>query len=125
MKALGAVIIGGALVAGCSGGMIPGGGPATGQRISRSESEAGLERVMNKDARQLIALFGTPDADQTEGMGRKLQFGSDICVLDAYLYPPRGGGEPTVRHIDARQRNGAPIDRASCVSALTRRDGGK
>ena len=35
------------------------------------------------------------------------------------------GGEPTVRHIDARQRNGAPIDRASCVAALTRRDGGK
>nr|WP_066644396.1 hypothetical protein [Sphingomonas sp. CCH16-B10] len=58
-----------------------------------------------------------------EGVGRKLQFGSGLCVLDTYLYPPNadGSGVPVVKHIDARQRSGGPIDRASCVAALTRR----
>jgi hypothetical protein len=84
----------------------------------------GLERVMGKNAAALTSLFGKPDADVTEGTGRKLQFTSAICVLDAYLYP-RGGGTPVVTYVDARQTNGSPIDRASCVAALTRRAGGR
>lgn len=86
---------------------------------------AGLERVMGQNATALTSLFGQPQLDLTEGTGRKLQFGSGICVLDAYLYPPQSGGVPVVRHVDSRQRNGAPIDRASCVAALTRREGGR
>ncbi|MGN7160696.1 hypothetical protein [Sphingomonas sp. SAFR-052] len=85
----------------------------------------GLERVLGQNANALTGLFGQPQLDLTEGAGRKLQFGSNICVLDAYLYPPQDGGVPVVRHIDSRQRNGAPIDRASCVAALTRREGGR
>ena len=87
---------------------------------------AGLERVMGQSARSLTALFGKPDADLTEGAARKMQFGSGICVLDAYLYPPQAGsGEPIVSFIDTRQRDGSAIDRASCVAALSRREGGK
>ncbi len=85
----------------------------------------GLERVMGQNASALTQLLGTPQLDLTEGQGRKVQFGSDICVLDAYLYPPAAGGVPVVRHVDARQRTGAPIDRASCVAALTRAKGGR
>ncbi len=85
----------------------------------------GLERVMGQNAGALTQLFGQPLLDLTEGPGRKVQFGSDICVLDAYLYPPATGGVPVVRHVDARQRSGAPIDRASCVAALTRAKGGR
>ena len=85
----------------------------------------GLERVMGQNANALTLLFGQPLLDLTEGAGRKLQFGSNICVLDAYLYAPQQGGVPVVSHVDARQRTGAPIDRASCVAALTRRDGGR
>lgn len=85
----------------------------------------GLERVMGQNANALTQLFGQPLLDLTEGAGRKLQFGSNICVLDAYLYAPQQGGVPVVSHVDARQRSGAPIDRASCVAALTRRDGGR
>ncbi len=88
-------------------------------------SGVGLERVLGQDAPALARLFGTADADVSEGTGRKLQFGSDICVLDAYLYPPRAGAAAVVRHVDARQRTGAPIDRASCVAALVRREGGR
>ncbi|KQN07264.1 MULTISPECIES: hypothetical protein [unclassified Sphingomonas] len=85
----------------------------------------GLERVMGQNATTIGQLFGQPLLDLSEGPGRKLQYGSDICVLDAYLYPPAAGGVPVVRHVDARQRSGAPIDRASCVAALTRARGGR
>ena len=84
----------------------------------------GLERVLGHDAGSLVALFGKPDADIVEGSARKLQFTGPICVLDAYLYP-RGSTAPVVTHVDARQTDGRPIDRASCVAALTRRGGGK
>ena len=81
----------------------------------------GLDRVMGRSAGALISLFGNPDQDLREENSRKLQFGSGICVLDAYLYTPAKGKEPLVSHIDARQPDGTTIDKASCVAALTRR----
>jgi hypothetical protein len=84
-------------------------------------NSTGLESVLGRTARMLEAQFGKPALDVREGPGRKLQFGGGACVLDAYLYPPKGGGEPIVTHIDARLRDGRDLDRASCVAALTRR----
>ncbi len=81
----------------------------------------GLERVMGHDARNLVALFGNADQDVREATARKLQFGSAICILDAYLYPPAAGKEPLVTYVEARQTDGKPIDKASCIAALTRR----
>jgi hypothetical protein len=78
--------------------------------------------IEGASAQRLIAQFGAPQVDLKEGAGRKLQFLGPACVLDAYLYPPqRGRGDATVRHIDTRRRDGAPIDQASCVAALTKR----
>lgn len=85
---------------------------------------AGLDRVMGHDATALVALFGKPDADVSEGQGRKLQFIGPACVLDAYLYP-KGNAAPLVTYLDSRQPDGSPIDRASCVAALSRREGGR
>lgn len=79
--------------------------------------------VHGQSAPALLARFGAPQIDLKEGRGRKLQFLGPICVLDAYLYPAEGRGEAVVRHVDARQRSGGPIDEASCVVALTRRAG--
>lgn len=81
----------------------------------------GLERVIGKDARSLILLFGMPDQDVREEKARKLQFASAICILDAYLYAPATGREPIVTYLDARLPNGDDVDRASCVAALSRR----
>lgn len=83
--------------------------------------QGGLQRVMGQSAQALRALFGEPDLDVREGTARKLQFVSSVCVLDAYLYPPAAGREPTVRYIDSRQPNGDDFDRASCIAALSRR----
>ena len=79
---------------------------------------------MGTDQPGLVRLFGQPDAEVREGDARKLQFASGICVLDAYLYP-RGGEGLRVTWLDARQPDGSPIDRASCVAALTRRAGAR
>ncbi|WP_174274140.1 hypothetical protein [Sphingomonas bacterium] len=81
----------------------------------------GVDRVMGHDARTLVALFGPPMLDLREGPARKLQFRGPACVLDAYLYPPGGGGELKVTWIDARTPAGAEFDRASCIAALVRR----
>lgn len=86
-----------------------------------SYNSTGLENVLGRTARMLETQFGKPALDVREGPARKLQFGGAACVLDAYLYPPKGGGEPIVTHIDARLRDGRDLDRASCVAALTRR----
>jgi hypothetical protein len=83
-------------------------------------STHGLESVMGRNARALIALFGNPALDVREGIARKLQFAGPACVLDVYLYPPQGGGEPVATHVDARLPDGRDIDRSSCVAALSR-----
>jgi hypothetical protein len=115
------------LLAGCTtGGPRPtAAAPVNYGALPGASTAAGLDRVMGRDARAVTALLGQPSIDVQEGLGRKLQFGSLICVLDAYLYRPQGRGEPVVTYIDTRQRDGGPIDRASCVAALVRRDGGK
>ncbi len=84
-------------------------------------TEAGLDRVMGQDARALLGLFGPPNQDVREPPSRKLQYASNVCVLDAYLYPPSPGRDPVVTHVDARLPSGEDIDRASCVAALSRR----
>jgi hypothetical protein len=83
--------------------------------------EAGLGRVIGRTAPQLVQLFGPADLDAREGKARRLQFTGAACVLDAYLYPPEDGGEPEASYLDARTPQGDDMDRASCVSALSRR----
>ena len=85
-------------------------------------SPAGLQAVIGRTAAVLAAQFGKADLDVREGSARKLQFVGPACVLDTYLYPPAGGGEPIVTHVDARLPDGRDMDRASCVAALSRRE---
>ena len=84
-------------------------------------STHGLESVIGRGARAITALFGPPDLDVREGSARKLQFTAAVCVLDVYLYPPRGGGDAIATHVDARLPDGRDMDRSSCVAALSRR----
>ena len=113
-----------ALAAGLGACAAPGAVAPTVSRPVVPYTSAGLERVIGQDAAGLVRLFGQPDADIREGAARKLQFAGPICVLDAYLYPKENEG-PRVTYLDAREPDGSTIDRASCVAALTRREGGK
>ena len=113
-----ALLLAAALLAGCAAQTAD--APAPSQvPAPRSYSTVGLENVIGSTTRALIAQFGRPDLEQREGSARKLQFISPACVLDAYLYPPRGGGDPVVTHLDARLPDGREMDRSSCVAALS------
>ncbi len=81
----------------------------------------GLDRVMGKDARTLVSLFGPAVQDVREATSRKLQFAGSVCILDAYLYPPSPGKEPVVTYLSARVPDGRDADKTSCVSALSRK----
>ncbi|HWH22299.1 MAG TPA: hypothetical protein VNT25_03270 [Allosphingosinicella sp.] len=85
------------------------------------QSAVGIEGVIGRNAATLTSRFGAPDLDIREGSARKLQFSGAVCVLDAYLYPRSGGGEPVVTHVDARLPDGRDTDRAACIAALSRR----
>lgn len=116
------------MVAGCASAPTP-----TPRPVSQPERTAaafptrpaidkrGLEAVMGKDAATLKRLFGEPRLDVVEVYGRKLQFTGKACVLDAFLYPDGKGSGEIVTHVDARRSDGAAVDRAACVDALTRR----
>lgn len=113
------------LMIGCassSGKPAPVATPATGERpaVARPAVQT-LQGVTGRNAAALVSLFGQPDLDVQEGSARKLQFSGQACVLDAYLYPPAGRGEPVVTHVDARLTDGRDTDRNACVAALRRR----
>ena len=106
------------LVAGCAPTATTQAPVATPRAPARASTAVGLQGVMGQSAPTLEAKFGRPALDVREGTARKLQFANQVCVLDAYLYPPRQGGEPVVTHVDARLPDGRDIDRASCVASL-------
>ena len=77
-----------------------------------------LDRVMGKEARALVQLFGQPVQDVREAAARKLQFASKDCILDAYLYATDTGRDPVVTYVAARVADGREAERNSCISAL-------
>jgi hypothetical protein len=93
--------------------------PAPVAPVQRAAVPVGLGSVMGSNARALETRFGQPELDVREGTARKLQFVNAVCVLDAYLYPPRQGAEPVVTHVDARLPDGRDIDRASCIASFS------
>ena len=114
-----ALLLGLVLLAGCVSPRAQTPPPAQQPPASPTYTTHGLESVMGRSARAVVTLLGQPGLDIREGQARTLQFLGPACVLDAYLYPPRSGGEPVVTHVDARLPDGRDMDRASCVAALT------
>lgn len=119
------ILVGAMALGGCGAELVPEARPAAHVPVpaaAPAAAPASVAAVKGQTAPRLIAEFGQPALDMREGPGRKLQFAGPICVLDAYLYPaPSGRGEPVVRYMETRQRDGSPIDQASCVAALARR----
>jgi hypothetical protein len=111
------ILVAGLALAGCQ----ESGGPRSAGNAPPPMREAGLGRVLGRTASQLVQLLGPADLDAHEGNARRLQFTGAACILDVYLYPPERGGEPEASYVDARTPQGEDMDRASCVSALSRR----
>ncbi len=88
--------------------------PVTSQPQVRGE-------LLGLTASELVQRFGNPALQIREGQGLKLQFRGSMCVVDAYLYPPRDrSGPERVAHVDARLRSGADTDPRTCAATLLR-----
>jgi hypothetical protein len=75
--------------------------------------------ILGLTASELVGHFGNPALQVREGVGLKLQFRSNRCVLDAYLYSPEsGGGVQRVTYVDTRLPSGVATDQAACISVL-------
>lgn len=99
--------------------------PATAQtvgfRAPSMTNTQGIESILGLKASALTGRFGDARIDLAEGDARKLQFTSDACVLDVYLYPMEANGEPVATHVAARERQGgAAVDRAGCIGEIER-----
>lgn len=82
---------------------------------------ADVDNLIGQPASSLGERFGMPRIDFVEGDARKLQFTSEACVLDIYLYPMSAGAAPVATHIEARQRQGGKaIERADCIAEVER-----
>jgi hypothetical protein len=73
--------------------------------------------IIGLTAEELIHRLGTPALQIREGDSLKLQFRSDQCVLDAYLYPA-GNAPYRVTYVDARSRSLADVDQALCIASI-------
>lgn len=89
--------------------------PATTGEAPVSEHSRG--GIVGLTADDLVRQFGTPALQIREGSGLKLQFRSNQCVLDAYLYPA-GGDVYRVTYVDSRNRAMADVDQALCIDSL-------
>ena len=87
--------------------------PVTPQPVRQTGSLIGLS------VDELGARFGQPSFQVREGAGLKLQWSAPACVLDAFLYPPAGGGGVhRVTYVDARRPSGDPADQSGCIAAI-------
>lgn len=94
------------------------GAPHSAQPRANGDGGSG---VIGRDAAALARMFGAPRLDRHDGAAHVLQFTNDRCVLDAYLYAPRGGAQAVVTHVDTRNLDGGDVDAAACIAALQRR----
>ena len=110
------IIIAALMIAACARApraVEPGPAPVT------SERPSGV--LIGLTASELGQRFGQPGFQVREGVGTKLQWSENGCVLDAYLYPPPNGqGVARVAHVDARRPSGVDIDVESCLALLAR-----
>jgi len=75
--------------------------------------------ILGLTASELVGHFGNPALQVREGVGLKLQFRSNRCVLDAYLYGPETGtGVQRVTYVETRLPSGVATDQAACISVL-------
>lgn len=95
--------------------------PTTNAPAPQIQRGEGLESVIGKGASSLTRRFGRARIDLSEGDARKLQFSSQNCVLDIFLYPLERGASPVATHVEARRRvGGGEADRSQCIAEMER-----
>jgi hypothetical protein len=103
------------LVAACA--TAPKRGPAPEPVTEVPQSTHTRGEIIGLTAEELVRRLGTPALQIREGDSLKLQFRSDQCVLDAYLYPS-GNAPYRVTYVDARSRSLGDVDQALCMASI-------
>ena len=96
---------------GATGGVESAGSRPAGPMAGQYGRPQGL---IGANARRLVSILGQPRLDIRDRTVRKLQFVTERCVIDAYLYAPAPGREPVTTHVDARLPTGEDVDLAVC-----------
>lgn len=91
--------------------------PKPGQVTEIPESAHTRGEIIGLTAEELVRRLGTPALQIREGDSLKLQFRSDQCVLDAYLYPT-ASTLYRVTYVDARTKTLADVDQALCIASI-------
>ncbi len=92
-----------------------------GFRAPQMMRSTGLDSIIGQRAASLSSRFGDARIDLAEGDARKLQYVSDQCVLDIYLYPLQANDDPVATHVETRNRQGGgDADRARCIAEVER-----
>jgi len=89
--------------------------PVQQQQLPASEHTRGA--IIGLTAAELVGRFGTPALQIREGESIKLQFRSNQCVLDAYLYAT-GQAPHRVTYVDTRTRSLGDVDQAFCIRSF-------
>lgn len=85
-----------------------------------SVTPANAGALLGMQASSLFFQFGRPDLQVPEGDSLMMQWRGPACILEAYLYPARGGEKATT-HIEAADVRGNAVDRDACIRSLERR----
>lgn len=86
-------------------------------RAPTARSGPGADGILGQSAPFLVSRFGAARIDMAEGDARKLQFASESCVLDIYLYPVGAGNAPVATHVATRLRQGGgETDNDRCIA---------
>ncbi|WP_344707927.1 hypothetical protein [Sphingomonas swuensis] len=77
--------------------------------------------LIGRSQAELVARLGNPTFQVREGIGLKLQWQNDRCVIDAYLYPPASGtGVATATHVDSRRPlSGDDLPQDACLASFS------
>jgi hypothetical protein len=104
--------------------------PATPAQAETAAVTPPTEPVIDADPKQLdgldqaglIRLLGAPAFRRVDGPATLLRWRNDACVLDAFLYVPRGrsGAPATLDHAEARTTRNGDITLRDCLHALLR-----
>jgi hypothetical protein len=93
--------------------------PAPGPEI---EVDADPKRLAGLDRAGLAKILGEPAFQRLDGPAALLRYRDPACLLDVFLYPPRGkrDAEKRVDHVEARAVDGGAIEVRDCFAALLR-----
>ncbi len=70
---------------------------------------------MGMDRGALLAALGKPDFLRRDRPALRWQYRTGGCVLDVFLYRGAGGGDFTVTHVEARDKNARPLAETDCL----------